>query len=263
MPATTLALLGATGGAGTTRTTLELATLLAADGADVAVLDAAYDTQGLARHLPGRLDADVTTLVTDDADRPVEDGFVDVDPLGGGAGAVADEDRPVPGRVACCPASAPFERLARAKTADAARVLERRIEEASETFDYVLVDVPPLGSNPAVAAVTAAERIAVVTPATNHGLDAVQQARGRLQDVGTTADAVVGVDHRNRVASESPPTDADVDALVPALTGAAPACLDAADGLVALSAVAATTLDRDVGLRATESGVLDRVGSLR
>lgn len=265
MPATTLALLGAAGGAGTTRTSLELATVLAADGADVAVLDAAYDTQGLARHLAGRLDPDLTSLVTDEAERPLADGFAAFDPMARDTGALASDaesadDEPLsPGRVACCAASAPFERLARAKTTDAAQALERRMDEASESFDHVLVDVPPLGSNPAVAAVTAADRVAVVAPTTARGLDAVQAARGRLQDVGTAADAVVGVAHRGRANLD----EADVDAVVPKLRTAAPACLSTVEGVQALAAVAEVTVGREVSLEVAEPGVLDRVNSLR
>jgi Flp pilus assembly CpaE family ATPase len=44
--ATTAALVGATGGAGTTRLTLETADLLAREGHAVAVFDAAFATQG-------------------------------------------------------------------------------------------------------------------------------------------------------------------------------------------------------------------------
>jgi septum site-determining protein MinD len=268
MSSTTLSLLGATGGAGTTRTTLELATILAADGADVAVLDAAYDTQGLARHLSGRLRPDLTSLVTDETDRPLADGFVAFDPMAGDTGALAAEGDspaetppPAPGRVACCPANAPFERLARAKTADAAQAFERRVEEASDAFDYVLVDTPPLGSNPAVAAVTAADRVAVVTPTTAHGLDAVQAARARLQDVGTGADAVLGVARRGEDTGDE--VAGDVDALFPALDSDVPACLDSPDGLTALATVAEVTLGRTVGLEPADQSVLDRVQSLR
>lgn len=289
MTATTLALLGATGGAGTTRTSLELATILAADGADVAVLDVAYDTQGLARHLSGTLSPDLTSLVTDETDRPLADGLVAFDPMGGDvavldaaggdpdASPAVDDDPttsadaesnpepapPDPGRIACCPAHAPFERLARAKTVDAARSLERRVEEAGESFDYVFVDTPPLGSNPAVAAVTTADRVAVVSPATAHGLDAVQAARGRLQDVGTAADAVVGVDRRARPREGVNVDSTDVDALVPVLPGDAPACLGSAESLTALADVAAATVDREVSLQVAERSVLDRVNSLR
>ncbi|SEO55941.1 hypothetical protein SAMN04487948_103228 [Halogranum amylolyticum] len=51
MPGTTTALVGATGGAGVTRTAVELAATLARDGRDVAVLDAAYATEGLSSTL--------------------------------------------------------------------------------------------------------------------------------------------------------------------------------------------------------------------
>ena len=47
MYATTLALAGATGGAGTTRTAVELATVGARGGRDVVVVDAGFATQGL------------------------------------------------------------------------------------------------------------------------------------------------------------------------------------------------------------------------
>lgn len=289
MTATTLAILGATGGAGTTRTSLELATILAADGADVAVLDVAYDTQGLARHLSGALSPDLTSLVTDETDRPLADGLAAFDPMGGDVAVLAaagvdadaspavDDDPstsadvesnpepapPDPGRIAFCPAHAPFERLARAKTVDAARSLERRVEEAGESFDYVLVDTPPLGSNPAVAAVTTADRVAVVAQATAHGLDAIQAARGRLQDVGTAADAVVGVDRGVRRHEGANVDSTDVDALVPVLPGDAPACLGSAASLTALADVAAATVDREVSLQVAERSVLDRVSSLR
>lgn len=275
MPATTLALLGATGGAGTTRTTLELATLLATAGDDVAVLDAALDTQGLARHLEGALNPDLTSLLTDEADRPLADGFVTFDPSIGGRVALADEadveggadgedtePLPDPGRVVCCPVRASFERLARAKTTDAAQALERRIREASESFDHVLVDVPPLGTNPGVAAVMTVESVAVVAPATAHGMDAVQMTRGRLQDVGTDADAVVTVERPPDQKGEHV-DDADVDALVPWFERDVPACLSSPEGVAALESVAEATLGRSVSLPVTEPSVFDRVSSLR
>lgn len=61
----TAALVGAVGGAGTTRLAVEVGALLAADGDAVAVLDAAFATQGLGDYLDGRLDPDLTALVTD------------------------------------------------------------------------------------------------------------------------------------------------------------------------------------------------------
>ena len=76
VPTDTLALVGAAGGAGTTRLALESATLLAREGRDVALLDAAYATQGLADHTPGRIDPDMTALCVDD--HRLETGLVDL-----------------------------------------------------------------------------------------------------------------------------------------------------------------------------------------
>lgn len=258
MAATTAALVGAAGGAGTTRTCLELASALAAAGDDVAVLDAAYATQGLARHLPGRLDPDATELVTDEEDRPLSDGLVEYEPDTDRA-ALDTESLPEAGRIACLPARAPFERLARAKTPEAAQELERRIDEAATQFDHVLVDTPPIGSNPAVAAVTAAERVAVVTPASERGVDAAQMIRGRLQDVGTGADAAVAVDRTGETAFP----DADADAVLPQFSAAAPAGLETDAGVEALAGVAEAVLERTLDLPASDGGLVETVASLR
>lgn len=260
MDATTAALVGATGGAGTTRSCLELATALAAAGEDVAVLDAAYDTQGLARHLPGRLDPDATALVTDESDKQLSAGLVEYAPAmePDTATALDTEALPEPGRVACCPVRAPFERLARAKTPEAAQELEARMAEAAASFDHVLVDTPPLGSNPAVAAVTAADRVGVVTPATDRGLDAVQQTRGRLQDVGTAVDAVVVVD---LFGTESFP-EADADVFLPEFAGDAPSGLETEAGVDALGHAAGAVLDSPLDLPVAETGLTERLGSL-
>ncbi|WP_254536505.1 ParA family protein [Halomarina litorea] len=164
------ALVGAVGGAGTTRLTLELAALLVRDGRDVAVLDAAYATQGLADYVPRRIDPDITALAL--SEDPLADGLVDLD-----AG---------PGRLAVCPARAPFERLARAKGPDAARRFERLVAEAEKTFDRVLVDTPPVAANQSVAAVTAADRVVLVVPDSQRGCDALPRQRDRLADLGVS-----------------------------------------------------------------------------
>jgi cellulose biosynthesis protein BcsQ len=189
----TLAFVGATGGAGTTRLTLEAATLLARGGRDVAVLDAAYATQGMARWVRGRLDPDVTALVTDAAEDPLAAGLVDL-------------EVDVAGRVRCCPARAPFERLARAKAPAAAERFETRVDEATTLADVVCLDVPPVAANQAVAAVNAADRVAVVAPATDRGADAVGRMEGVLADVGAGADAVVATRGELDVADASVPT---------------------------------------------------------
>lgn len=172
----TLSLVGAVGGAGTTRLAVEFAGTLARDGRDVAVLDAAYATQGLAQYVDGRIDPDITALCLDD------------DPLAAG---LVDLQVDHPGRVALCPAFAPFERVARAKTPEAARAFEDHVERAAGWFDHVLVDTPPVAANQAVAAVNAADRAALVTPATRRGLDALPRAGGRLADVGVAEHDVI------------------------------------------------------------------------
>lgn len=233
---TTAALVGATGGAGTTRTAVELAAALAADERDVAVLDAAYATQGLADYVPGRVDPDVTRLVTDERDAPLGDGLVDL---------ALD----VPGRVACLPARAPFERLARAKTAGAARAFEERVDEAAARFDAVLVDVPPVAANQSAAAVTACERTGLVAPATTRGADAIQTMAARVEDVGGDVDAVVSTRGRMQNADASvPETDARA-------VDDAPACLDDADLAGGVAAVAEALLD--VSVSKPEGGLLD------
>ena len=149
MPQTqTLALVGAAGGVGTTRLAVECGATLARTGRDVAVVDAAFDTQGLARFVEGRIEADATALAAGDAE------------LGA---ALCEREFDVPGRLALCPARAPFERLARAKTAAAARRFEQQLAAAALSHDAVIVDTPPIGGNQALAAVDAADRVAVVT----------------------------------------------------------------------------------------------------
>lgn len=163
-----VAVVGAVGGAGTTRTCLELAGVLARDGRSVVVLDAAYATQGLSDHVSGRITPDMTALVIEDA--PLASGLVEFDTP--------------EGQLSCCPTRAPFERLARAKTPSAARRFGELIEAATESFDHVLVDTPPVASNQAIAAVTGVDRIAVVTPANRPGTDGRVRTHDRLADLG-------------------------------------------------------------------------------
>jgi cellulose biosynthesis protein BcsQ len=173
-----LAFVGAAGGAGTTRLTLEAATLLAREGREVIALDAAYATQGMARWLGGRLAPDVTALVTDRSEEPLDSALVDLD-VG------------VEGRVRCVPARAPFERIARAKRPEAAERFGERVAEAATLADAVCLDVPPVAANQSVAAATAADGVALVAPADERGADAIGRMEGVLTDVGVSTDAVV------------------------------------------------------------------------
>jgi len=176
MTGTTLALVGATGGAGTTRLAVEFAGTLARIGRDVALVDAAYETQGLRRYVGEQPRPDLTTVVVEDREP---------------GSAFHPLDLDVSGTVVAAPASAPFERLARAKTASAARALERVIANAAQDHDVVLLDVPPLAANQAVAALTSADRVAAVAPDTPRGRDGLALCRGRVRDVGSSLDAVL------------------------------------------------------------------------
>lgn len=224
-----LAFVGAAGGTGTTRLTLECATLLARDGRDVAVLDAAYGTQGLADHTPGRIDPDMTAACLDDV--PVQD-------------ALIDRNIEAAGRLAVCPARAPFERLARAKTPEAVEAFERRLDEATRAVDYVLVDTPPVAANQAVAAVNAADRVAIVCGAARAS-DAVPRMRDRLEDVGAPADATLVT----RAAAHP-----DADATVPDFEAGLPAVSADSAAREAVTEVLETTLE--VTVEPAESGSL-------
>jgi len=224
----TVALVGAAGGVGTTRLTVECAATLARAGYDVAVLDAAYATQGLTAYVDDRLGTDITEVVADDRELEAALTEVPVDTAG---------------RLALAPARAPFERFARAKTAGAAERFEDRMAAAALSHDLVLVDVPPVAANQAVAAAAAADRVAVVTADTERGADALARTRGRLQDVGTAADAVLV----NR--SDESAVVAGADAAVPETdrrrAADAPACLTPDESFAPAVAAAA---ERAVGI---------------
>jgi septum site-determining protein MinD len=235
----TLALVGAAGGAGTTRLALEAGVLAARAGHDVAVLDAAFATQGLADYLEGRLAPDLTAHLVEEA--PLADVFVAYD-----AGTE--------GALRLAPVRAPVERLARAKTAGAAQRFEAAVAAAAEQNDLVLVDTPPVAANQAVAAVNATRRTAVVVPATDRGRDALARERARLQDVGQGVDLTVAT----RADGDGP--DADVTVPEAALAPHRPACLE---GESPFQHAVASLLDAAIGVDATpptwtESTGLDR-----
>lgn len=186
-----LALVGATGGAGATRLTVEFGATLTRAGRSVALLDAAYATQGLADYVRGRIDPDITAVVTGSA--PLSSGLIDLDVR-------------TPGRLAACPAAAPFDRLARAKTAEAAEQFESLVADATSSFDHVIVDTPPVAANQSIAAINAADRVALVTPATARGADAYARSLDRLTDIGIPPGVLVA----NGEADGGPVADADV-----------------------------------------------------
>lgn len=240
MATQTLALVGAAGGAGTTRLAVESGATLTRTGRDVAVFDAAYATQGLSDYVSGRISTDVTTLVTDDGEL---------------TDALYPANVETPGRLSLCPAHAPFERLARAKTAGAAERFGKQLAAAALSHDVVIVDTPPIAANQAVAAVDAADRVAAVTPDSARGSDALARLRASLTDVGATADTVVAnfADDRSIAGADAyVPTSDVVD------PGSAPVCLSPDETFApAVAAMAATALDTPFDLEFPTSGRLD------
>ena len=254
----TAAVVGACGGAGATRLTVEIAATMARAGHEVCVVDAALATQGLAGYVSGRIDPDVTKVLADDA--PIDDALFELD-LDFESDADLDPEPPEPGRVAVCPASAPLERLARAQTAGSARALTNLLDRLTG-FDAVLVDTPPVATNLALAAVTAADRVGVVVPPDERGADALQRVRSRLADAGAPLDVVIA----NRIgdgtpAGENSLLDADVvvsesDFRTPS---AAPACVDPdARFAPAVARAAESLFDQPLELAFPEEGVLGR-----
>lgn len=185
------AIVGAAGGVGTTRLCVEMASVLAQTGRSIAVLDAALETQGLAGYVPGPLDPDMTAVMRDDAH--LEAAFTEL-------------PAQTTGTVSVCPAYASFSALAKAKTTDAAGRFEAVLDRAGASYDVVLIDTSPIASNPAVAAVTAADRVTTVTRGTEAGADALQRMAGRLQDVGAGHDVAIV----NRASQDHPVSSADV-----------------------------------------------------
>lgn len=246
MTDSTVSLIGATGGAGTTRLAVEIGATLARDGSAVALFDAAFATEGLSRHISGRIDTDLTKLLTDDSEQSLEAGLYD-----------HAASQSLAGRLTLCPARAPFERMARAKTAGAAERFRDLLVEASKQFDHVLIDTPPVAANQSVAAVTSAERVAVVAPATERGVDAVQRTRGRSADVGAEVETVVA-----NFAGETQPLRS-ADAVVPesetAAVEAVPASVTDTESAFApaVANAAEVVCDVELALEFEDPGMLD------
>lgn len=233
------ALAGAVGGAGTTRLALEFGATLARDGRSVCLVDAAFATQGLSTAVPGRIGTDVTAALVED--RPLAD-------------ATTELSLDLPGRVAVAPARAPFERFSRAMTAECGHRFGERLSSASERYDHVLVDVPPVAGNQSVAAVTAADRVCVVAPDDQRGVDALPRTIDRLADVDAGVDAVA----TNR-AGDPPHMDA-ADAAVPesgmTTLADAPVCVTTGEFSAAVADAAETAVGVDLDVAEPEPSSL-------
>lgn len=240
----TAALVGAAGGAGTTRTAVELAGALARAERSVLVFDLDFATQGLSQSVAGRIDPDVTAVLTDDV--PVAD-------------AALSWDVPGDGRLDVLPAFAPFVEVAAAMTPDVAASVGDVLREATATYDHVLLDVPPIVSNPAIAGVDAADRVAAVFPPTDRGIDSLQRTKGRLEDVGSPLDLAIAT----RTTESAAPADADlvVPELPPKPSPDRPTTVDGGDAAVATVTETAAGLfdvDLEIGSDGVDTSVVDR-----
>ncbi|MCT9094679.1 ParA family protein [Haloarchaeobius sp. HME9146] len=243
------AIVGATGGAGATRLTVELAATLARDGRSVAVFDASFATQGLSHYVHGRIDIDVTRLLTDDSVHQ--------------RAAMIDLGLDTPAPVVVCPAYASLERFARAKSGEAADRFGEIIRRATESYDHVLVDTPPVADNPSIAAVNAADRVAVVVPPSKRGVDTLRRTEDRLTDIGAGADRVLA----NRVADldEHPVESADVAIPRSEVTGVAgsPVCVTGETGPFAqtVATAAEAVFNTQLGIEFPRGGLRERLAS--
>ncbi len=239
--AETAALVGATGGAGTTRVCVELAATLARDGADVALVDAALATQGLEQYVPGHVERDLTALLR----------ASDPDPTDCGADLPVEAD----GSVRAWPAYAAFEGIARAEAPTAARRLAAVLAAVGADADHVLLDVAPPASNTAVAAVTAADRVGVLAPASDRGSDALQRLRGRIDDVGAAVDCTLA-NERPGAEGSVPGADATIPESATTTVADAPVCDDpGADPFApAVATAAETLLERSLSLSFPDGG---------
>lgn len=240
----TAALVGAAGGAGTTRTAVEVAGALARADRSVLVFDLDFATQGLSQSVSGRIDPDVTAVLTDDVD--VTD-------------ATIPWDVPGDGRLDVLPAFAPFVEVAAAMTPDVAEGVGDVLREATATYDHVLLDVPPIVSNQAIAGVDAADRVAAVFPPTDRGIDSLQRTKGRLEDVGSPLDLAIAT----RTTESAAPADADlvVPVLPPKPAPDRPTTLDGGGDAVATVAETAARLfdvELEVGPKRDGGSVVDR-----
>ncbi|MFB6193973.1 MAG: ParA family protein, partial [Halobaculum sp.] len=156
------------------------------------------------------------------------------------------------GRAVAVPAAAAFERFARAKSADASERLETRLRAATDRFDHVICDVPPVGANPHVAAVTTADRRVAVAPGTDHGADARRRLADRLADLDCTLDATLAV------GDSIPAADATIPDGPPSVADA-PATLHDPRFAERVIAAAETTLGVTCDVTVERDGPLDRV----
>jgi Flp pilus assembly protein, ATPase CpaE len=163
-----VACVGATGGVGTTRTAVELARLAAEHAHTPLLVDTAVATQGLARLL-------VETPASDLCDALAEPEGLELD-------AIAVE---LPSGLELVAADAPLCAIAPALRAEAAGALDRAIGEAAAVHPLVVIDVPPVATNLAIAGITSADAILLLHRAGDR--EAVRRGRELIADLAGPA----------------------------------------------------------------------------
>lgn len=192
-----LALVGAAGGAGTTRLAVETAGRITARGETAVLVDTDFATQGLAEYVPGQFPTDIVGALCDQ--RPIE---TVTSPL--------SVDHTPPPQAA--PSFAGLSRVATALETDAAAHLSEELSALTDTYEHVLVDTPMPVTNPAIAAVAAADTVGVVFPRSVRGIESLHRTAGFLNDI----DVAAGVQLSNACRQPSPPED-PADIAVPEL----------------------------------------------
>lgn len=181
----TVAFVGAAGGVGTTRLTVECGATLARTGRNVGIFDSAFHTQGLRDYPDSTGTRDATALATGEATL---------------AETLAMCTPSLSGELALCPATATTNQLTQATSPDAAERFATTIAGASLSRDAVFIDVSPTITPVSRAMLKIADLIVLVTTETPRGARALSRHQQRLRELGHPADCVL-FNH----ADESPP----------------------------------------------------------
>ncbi len=172
----TVALVGAAGGVGTTRLTVECGATLARTGRDVAIFDSAFHTQGL-RDYPHRTGTrDATALATGEA--TLEETLVICEPG-------------LSGRLTLCPATTTMGQFQQTTSPEAADRFATTVAGAALSRDAVLIDVPPTVTPLSRAVLGIADLIVLVTTETPRGTRALSRHQQRLHELGHPPDCVL------------------------------------------------------------------------
>ncbi len=161
---TVVACVGATGGVGTTRTAVELARLATTHDRRPLLVDTAVATQGLARLLP-------TTPRVDLCDALSDTDAVDLD-------AIAVD---LPSELRIVAIDAPLCSMTTALTAEAAAALTDAIAHAAGTHPLIIIDVPPVATNLAIAGLISADEILLIHRLGDH--EGVRRGRELIADL--------------------------------------------------------------------------------